>query len=407
MVSVETPLLRLPGFVRFAGAASLNTVAFAGEQVVLGWLVLDLTNSPLIVGVALALRMAPMLVVGLPAGVLADRGDRLVLLRGANAAIALALTGLGTLTALGRVTIGSILGITLFVGCARALQQVSQQVHTHDLVGPARLTEALGVLGIAMRIGGLTGALLAGRLIAGLGPAVAYLAAASACLLGTLLLPRRSAHHAPLPSASTSVWEGLTGFLAAARAERRLPMLMALTAAGEVLGFSHQAVLPSLARDVLHVGPEGLGMMNALRQAGGIIGMLGVGRLSQMGGLTSLWASVLGAFGAGVATLGLAPGYGSVLVMLFLVNAVGAVSDVLGQSLMQQAVPAALRGRASGAWVVAIGVGPVGQFQIGALVSWLGVAAALALSGTALVAVAVGARLLIAHARNVAPHPDA
>jgi MFS family permease len=407
MARAETALLRLPGFLRFACAALLNTVAFAGEQVVLGWLVLDLTNSPLLVGVALALRMAPLLVVGLPAGVLADRGDRLVLLRGANATMALALTALGTLTALGRVTIGAILGITFFVGCARALQQVTQQVHTHDLVGPARLTQALGTLGIAMRIGGLAGALLAGRLIAGLGPAVAYLAAAAACLLGTLLLPRRSTHHTPLPSSSPSVWEGLAGFLAAARAERRLPTLMALTAAGEVLGFSHQAVLPSLARDVMHVGPDGLGMMNAARQAGGIVGMLGVGRLSQMGGLTSLWAGVLGVFGAGVATLGLAPSYGSVLLVLFLVNAVGATSDVLGQSLMQQAVPAALRGRASGAWVVAIGVGPVGQFQIGALVAWLGVAAALGLSGGALVLVALGARFLIARARNAASRVDA
>jgi hypothetical protein len=57
--------------------------------------------------------------------------------------------------------------------------------------------------------------------------------------------------------------------------------------------------------------------------------------------------------------------------------------------------------------VVAIGVGPVGQLQIGTLVAWLGVAAALGLSGTALVLVAVGARFLIAHARSRAPRPPA
>jgi MFS family permease len=405
MALAETALLRIPGFGRFASVASLNTLAFSGEQVVLGWLVLDLTNSPLMVGVALALRVVPMLVVGLPAGVLADRGDRLVLLRAANTAMALALTAIGTLTTLGRVTIGEILTLTFFVGSARALQQVTQQVHTHDLVGPARLTQAFGVLGIAMRIGGLTGALLAGRLIASLGPATAYLASAAACLIGTLILPRRSEHHESHPSSATSMWEGVSSFLKAARAERRLPMLMAMTAAGEVFGFSHQAVLPSLARDVMHVGPDGLGMMSAARQAGGIVGMLAVGRLSQLGGLTAVWAGVLGVFGAGVATIGLAPGYGSVLLLLFVVNAVGAMSDVLGQSLLQQAVPAALRGRASGAWVVAIGVGPVGQFQIGALVSWLGVAAALGMSGGALVVVAISARLVITRARNVAPRP--
>jgi MFS family permease len=400
MPRAETALLRLPGFSRFACSTLLSTIAFAGEQVVLGWLVLELTNSPLLVGVALALRMVPLLIVGLPAGVLADRGDRLALLRGANATMSLAFAMLATLAMLGRATIGAVLGVTFLVGCARALQQVTQQAHVHDLVGPARLTEALGALGIAMRIGGIAGSLLAGRLIGGLGPGVAYLAAASASLLGTLVLPRHSPGVVRAPATSVSVWQGLLGFFAAARAEPRLPLLMALTAAGEVLGFSHQAVLPSLARDVLRVGPEGLGAMNAARQAGGILGMLGVGRLSQMGGLTRLFVGALGVFGAGVAGLGLAPGYRTVLLLLLVTNAVGALADVLGQSLMQQTVPAALRGRASGAWVVAIGVGPVGQFQVGALVSWLGVAPALGMSGAALVIVAVAARFLIARSRN-------
>ena len=400
MDRAETPVLRLPGFARFAASALLNTITFAGEQVVLGWLVLDVTNSPLLVGLALALRMAPMLLVGLPAGVLADRGDRLGLLRGANATVALALTLLGAVTALGRVSVGLILGVTFLVGCARALQQVTQQAHAHDLVGAGRLTEALGTLGIAMRIGGLAGSLLTGGLIGAIGPGPAYLTAASASLLAALVLPGRAAPGTRLPTTAGAILEGLSGFLAAARAERRLPLYMALTAAGEVLGFSHQAVLPSLARDVLQVGPEGLGVMSAARQAGGILGMLVVGRLSQLGRLSSLFVGVLGAFGAGVAALGLASGYAAVLVLLLLTNVVGSIADVLGQTLMQQAVPAGLRGRASGAWVVAIGVGPVGQLQIGALVGWVGVGAALGLSGTALVIIAAGTAFLAARSRT-------
>jgi len=396
----DSALRRLPGFARFASSALLNTITFAGEQVVLGWLVLDLTNSPLMVGLALALRMIPLLLVGLPAGVLADRGDRLALLRGSNAIVALALALLGAVAVLGRATIGLILGVTFLVGCARALQQVAQQAHAHDLVGAARLTEALGALGIAMRIGGLTGALITGRLIGGLGPGPAYLVMASASLLAALLLPAHSSRTTRPPTTARSIVDGLASFLVAAKSERRLPLYMALTAAGEVLGFSHQAVLPSLARDVLAVGPDGLGVMSASRQAGGILGLLVVGRLSQLGGsLTTLFIGVLGVFGAGVAALGLASGYGAVLLLLLLTNVAGAIADVLGQALMQQVVPAALRGRASGAWVVAIGVGPVGQLQIGALVSWVGVGAALGLSGAALVAVAAGTGLLIARAR--------
>src|SRR2546422_1350 len=111
MTPAETAVLRLPGFSRLAGSALLNTIAFAGEQVVLGWLALDLTNSPLLVGVALGLRMAPMLLIGLPAGVLADRGDRLVFLRGAHTTMALALTRLGLRAGLGRGALAPHAGV--------------------------------------------------------------------------------------------------------------------------------------------------------------------------------------------------------------------------------------------------------------------------------------------------------
>jgi hypothetical protein len=104
---------------------------------------------------------------------------------------------------------------------------------------------------------------------------------------------------------------------------------------------------------------------------------------------------VLALFGAGVSALGLAPTYAVVLAVLLVVNAAGAIADVFSQSLIQQTVPAALRGRASGAWVLAIGFAPLGQLQIGALASWLGVAAALGSSGLALLAV-VGAAALVA-----------
>jgi hypothetical protein len=70
-------------------------------------------------------------------------------------------------------------------------------------------------------------------------------------------------------------------------------------------------------------------------------------------------------------------------------NAAGAIADLLAQSLLQRSVPAHLRGRAGGAWVVAIGLAPLGQLQIGGLASLVGVSAALGASGLALVALVV------------------
>jgi hypothetical protein len=66
----------------------------------------------------------------------------------------------------------------------------------------------------------------------------------------------------------------MVDFIALVRNDRTLLVLMALTAGAEILGFAHQAVLPSLARDVLHTGPEGLGALNAARSVGGVLGLL-------------------------------------------------------------------------------------------------------------------------------------
>jgi hypothetical protein len=185
-------------------------------------------------------------------------------------------------------------------------------------------------------------------------------------------------------------------FAALVRRDRTLLGLMALTAGAEVLGFSHQALLPSLARDVLHTGPEGLGALNAARAVGGLLGlavaMRGVTRSSG-----PLFLLVVAAFGAGVAALGPAPavvGFAGVLLVLTAANAMGALADLLAQSLLQLGVSSDLRGRAGGAWVVAIGLAPLGQLQIGGLASLFGVGAALGASGLALGAL-VGATALL------------
>ena len=144
---------------------------------------------------------------------------------------------------------------------------------------------------------------------------------------------------------------------------------MSLTAVAEVLGFSHQALLPSLARDVLRVGPEGLGVMTAARQVGGLIGIALTSTLGAARSLGPLFLTVLVAFGASLVSLGLAGTFVVVVLILVGTNALGAVTDVLAQTLIQLTVPADRRGRAGGAWVVAIGMAPLGQFQIGALAS--------------------------------------
>jgi MFS family permease len=390
---IRLSLLGTAEFRALALSVAGNSVGTVGEQVVLGWLTLELTNSPLAVGAALGMRMAPLLFVGIPAGILADRTDRHRLLQASGVAMAVATGLLGGLALVGAVRLWHVLVLTFVAGCVRALHQAARQSYAHDLVGAADLVNGLAVLGLAMRAGGLTGSLLAGALIAKYGAGAAYLGVAAGYLVGALtLLPARprAGHAAPAPE---STWRNLVGFVAALRHDRTLLPLILLTASAEILGFSHQALLPSLARDVLEVGPEGLGAMTAARSAGGILGIVFISGLGQLGGNGSLFLAVLVVFGGSLVALGAAPGYGWVLLILTVVNAMGAVSDILSQSLIQLTAPGGLRGRASGAWVVAIGTAPLGQLLIGVLASLLGVSVALAASGLALVLVAAAGAL--------------
>ena len=403
------PILQLSllgrGDVRgLATAMVLNSVGMMGEVVVLGWLTLELTSSPFLVGVAMGARALPLFFVGMPAGVLADRFPRRRLLMATGLGQAVTAMTIGTLTLLGLVTLVHVLLLTLVAGVIRGVEHAARLGYTHDVVGAAALMNGFAVLGIAMRVGWLLGSLGVGAVIARLGTGVAYFAVAAGFLAGAASLIPDSGSARTSPIDPGSVWQSVIGFVEAVRANRALLVLMMLTAGAEVLGFSHQAILPSLARDVLHTGPEGLGALNAARSVGGILGLLAASMRRPVLGGGPLFLAVLLAFGASLIGLGLAPhlvGFVGVFVVLVVVNGVGALADLLAQGLLQLSVPAHLRGRAGGAWVVAIGLAPLGQLQIGALASLLGVGIALGASGLALVLLASATALLFPRLRRL------
>jgi MFS family permease len=396
-------MLRLLPDLRYLGAGTLlNSVGMMGEVVVLGWLALELTDSPFLVGAAMGARALPLFFVGVPAGVIADRLPRHRLLAATGAGQALTTALMGGLVLTGTVSLAQLMLLTFAGGTLRGLEHAARQSYTHDVVGGAGLVSGLAILGVAMRAGWLVGSLGAGAIIARQGSGHAYLFVAGACLAGALaMLPARRVTPAA-PAGRDSMWRGITSFVEAVNRDRMLLVLMMLTAGAEVLGFAHQALLPSLARDVLHTGPEGLGALSAARSVGGILGLAAASTVGAAGG--ARFVSVLLAFGAGLVALGAAPhvvGFAGVLVVLTLVNAAGALADLLAQSLLQLGVPSELRGRAGGAWVVAIGLAPLGQLQIGALASLFGVSIALGTSGVALAILAGGTALLFPRVRRV------
>src|SRR5687767_14811620 len=201
-----------------------------GETVVLGWLTLELTDSPLMVGAALGMRMLPLFFVGVPAGALADRFPRRHLLMLTGLGQAGTTAALGIVVLAGAVTLAHVMLLTLTAGVLRGVEHAARQSYTHDVVGAAALVNGLAVLGVAMRAGWLVGSLAVGALIAQLGSGAAYLAVSLGFLGGALALVPAPVRPRPRVTVPASLWRSAADFLVAVGRDRTLLVLMMLTA---------------------------------------------------------------------------------------------------------------------------------------------------------------------------------
>ena len=382
--------LRYPDF-RLLWLSSIFTgFGYVGESVVLGWLLLERTDSPSVVGLGIALRALPNFVLGIPGGALADRVDRRLLLRLIGFASAVISGVLALLALTEHLAVWHILFFTFLGGTVRSVGQAARQSYAFDIVGPAQVIGGMAFMNLGQRTGGIAGSLSAGLLIGAAGAGEAYLALALCQMLGalTIMLARTRGQAAPV--SRPPVWQGVREYIEELRANRTLSLVVLLTAAVEVFGFSHQTVMPSLARDLLEVGPEGLGLLNAFASCGGMAAILLVSLRGELAhkGLSLL--AVLVCFGAALILLGAGGSLTIALAAITLVSALAALTDLLTQSLVQSVVANDLRGRAMGSWVLATGLGPVGHVQIGGLAAVSSVTLALMTNGVLLIALALG-----------------
>jgi len=193
----------------------------------------------------------------------------------------------------------------------------------------------------------------------------------------------------------------LAGYVRFLRENRVIFILMCLTSITEVLGFTHMTLLPVFAKEVLHVGPVGLGYLTAVRQAGGLMGLALLANLRDFRRKGLLMFIVSTGFGIGLMGFSLSSALVVFIVVLAAVNACAMSVDTLYKTLMQSNVSDEQRGRAMGSWVLSIGVAPVGHLGVGALASALGAPGALLVNGAALTAISVVAALKLPKIRRL------
>ena len=366
-----------------------------GEQVVFGLLVLQVSGTTWWVGVAFALYFAPLMLIGVPAGAIADWLPRRFLLRFIQMAIAVNLAIVGLLVGYGLIELWHILTMTFISGCVRALYQPIRLSYAVDLVGVENAASGLAFVHIGNRIGQGVGALIAGVVMHRWGADSAYLALAVGHLIGFVLLGQLRTAGGVSTRDRTSLTQTFVDYAAEITRNRALLGLVLIGAAVNMFGFSFSSALPELTTGRLGGGAVELGYLHAARAVGGSLAMAAFALWGAKYRLRRLYVTGLFGFALGLMCLGFSPVFGAAVSALLLVAAMASLTDVLSQAMMQLCVADHLRGRAMGAWMFSVGTSPLGQLEMGALSAGFGVQWALAFNAIAVVVCALVAMIVL------------
>ena len=397
----RAPAFEYRDFRILSASSLLASFGFMGEMVIVSWVVLDRTDSTFMVGLALSMRMAPQFFLGIPAGALADRFDRRLLLRLLILAAAVASGLLGLLLWTDAFKLWQMFVLLTVSGGLQALLMTVRQSFVYDIVGRSQAVSGLATINLAMRIGAFLGSLAAGVATARWGAGEGFLLLAAAYVASLLLAVAVRSRGQAAPPLGGSMLRNLSEYFGEMRSNRALLTLVILTAGVEVLGFSNMAVTPSIARDVLGADASGLGVLNSFRSVGGILGVALLAVMGDMKRKGLLFLAILPFFGLTVVALGYVDTFALALLVITAISVLALMSDVLTQALMQLSVPNELRGRAMGSWVLAVGTAPVGHLQIGALAAATTVTVALTANGLGLAVLAIVAGLSVARLRRL------
>jgi MFS family permease len=357
------------------------------DFLVLGWLVLDITGSPFMVGVAAFCRFAPMIVLGLFAGLLIDRLPRGRLLVGVQCVNFGVSVLLAALFVTGHGDLWWLIGLETVLGIAWAIDFPSRRTALFTLVGPKRVTNAVSLESVSMQGTKIVGPALGGILLARLGPVACYLVLAAlffGALLLTFLLARRVSFPAS-PRGDESILAGLTTGFQEARWQPAIFGVLVITIVMNGLVFPYQQILPVFARDVLEIGPELLGLLVAVGGVGTLIGAVWTAgqrdfvahRQVFVGG--SMLAALL------VVIQSFSPGYWTSLPIQFALGIADAGFGTMQSTIVLLAAHERARGRVLGILSVCIGTNPLGSLGVAWLTTYVGApvafgsAAALAL----------------------------
>jgi predicted MFS family arabinose efflux permease len=377
--------------------ACVSSVGTWMQIVAQNWLVLQMTNSPFLLGLDSFLGQIPIFLFSLIGGVAADRMDRRMLLIGSQLVQMSCAFLLAALFAFSAVQVWHILSLSFVVGLAQAFGGPAYQALVPTLVAAKDLPNAIALNSIQFNLARVIGPMLGGIALTTLGAAWCFgLNGLSfvAVMISLLLLPFRPAAAKKGVSVLTSIKEGLR-FI---QNQNGMSPLIAMAFLMTMLGIPLMVFLPVVVRDVFHLGPTVFTVMLCVSGAGAVVGALTVaayGHIHNKGQVALLTLTSLGAL---MAAFGLSRNLILSYVLLFVASAALVAVFAMVSSLVQLIVPDEMRGRVMSVYNLAFRGGmPFGSLISGHLMSSMTVGSVLVMNGVALAL--LGLYFLVVHRR--------
>lgn len=348
------------------------------DQVVLGWTVLEITNSAWHVAIIGVLRSLPMMLLGVLGGAIADRFERRQLLISAQLLGAVVSLAVAALLVMDALRFEHAVAAALLLGVQWAVDWPARRALIPDLVGRDLTQSAIVLESVSMNFTRISGPLAAGALIYYASPATSYVVMGLLYLVEIVLLvvmPLRP--RAPSPRTG-SILRYLREGIDELRFNHPIVGVLLITVFMNAFAFPYMQLLPVFARDVLYIDPVGLGMLGAASGVGALAGALALSARPFVPRPAVLFS--IGSFTMSAALVGFALSRSFELsIVLLLISGLGSASFSAFQStIILRAAPEQVRGRAMGVLTLAIGTAPIGLIEIGALTEQFGAPAAVA-----------------------------
>lgn len=359
-------------FCLFWIGSFLSGIGSQFTTVAMAWQIYELTDSPLQIGLLGLARAIPQTFLLLGAGLLADAVNRRKLMMVTQSGLCFVSAALALLTFAGKAGPAMLYLATAFLAIFSSMEQPSRQSLIPNLVTREELPQALALQSTQRFVPVIAGPSLAGVVLAGYGPGVCYLVDALSWLA---MLGALAALRAGIPAGGgwrTVSFNALREGFQFVRGHSVILPLMLLDFGATFFG-NVRGLLPIYARDILLVGPRGLGLLYAARAVGSLAAATVISLLPPIR-RTGLWILIgVALYGAATALFAFSDLFWFSLLMLALCGAGDTVSSILRATVNQLATPDGLRGRMSSIGGIFSSSGPhLGQFSSGAVASWIG-----------------------------------